>query len=86
MKKPVTVEIKMTRNAQPYTVTIFPVGKGEPYKIKQRYADKRGAKRGALRALDARTWPSLISGRPFYFSGGYLWVTPKGNPIKFVHK
>lgn len=88
-KKQVTVTIKRTKRKeadQPYTVTIHPGGKAEPYTMKQRYADKRGARRGALRSLDARTYPHGFSGRPWYFGGAYLWTTPKGVRIVFEYK
>lgn len=82
--KNVTVTISKGRHkTQPYTFKINGPGHGPDTTNDERYADKRGAKRGALRLLDARTWPSLISGRQWFFTGGYKWVTPKGRDIVF---
>ena len=57
-RAPYVVTIKKGKHAtQPYTVTIDPAGRAEPYKMRQRYADRKGAKRGALRNLRAvKTW------------------------------
>lgn len=68
MRTPVIVTVKKGKHAtQPYTVTIDPPGKAEPYKMRQRYADLKGAKRGALRQLKANktdigTWIAMING------------------------
>lgn len=50
--KPTSVVIKKTGHKdQPYTVTIHPPGKKEPYTIKQRYSRTSTAKLGATRHL-----------------------------------
>ena len=83
--KPVIVTLKKGRHkSQPWTFVINGPGNAPNTTNDERYADRRGAKRGALRFLDARTWPSLISGREWFFNGSYKWVTPKGREIKFV--
>ena len=67
-KAPIVVTIKRGKHAtQPFTVTIDPAGRAEPYKMRQRYADRKGAKRGALRQLKANrsdigTWSAIING------------------------
>ena len=85
--KPVIVTITKTRHkSQPYKFSIDGPGYQPNTTNDERYVDARGARRGALRLLDARTYPALTSGRSWYFNGGYLWVTPKARPIKFVNK
>lgn len=67
-KAPVVVTIKRGKHAtQPFTVTIDPAGRAEPYRMSQRYAYRKGAKRGALRQLKANrsdigTWFAIING------------------------
>lgn len=87
-KKQVTVTIKRTKRKeadQPWVATIHPGGKAEPYTMKQRYADKKGAKKGALRNLKAVNKLGDAFNRqtrPFDF----VWFTPKGTIIVFEYK
>lgn len=86
MKKPVLVTITKTKHkTQPYVLSIDKPGKGPDLTNRERYADKRGARRGALRALDARTYPRLYSGKPWFFNSDHSWVTPEGRAIKFKY-
>jgi hypothetical protein len=88
MKKPVLVTITKTGDkTQPFTLSIDKPGDANYHPTCETYADKRGARRGALRALDALCFAKLESGRSFYYNGSIfrLWVTPEGSGIKFKY-
>ncbi|HNR56186.1 MAG TPA: hypothetical protein PKJ19_13530 [Flavobacteriales bacterium] len=85
--KPVIVTIHKTRHkSQPYKFSIDGPGYQPNTTNDERYTEAKSARRGALRLLDARTYPALTSGRSWGFTGGYLWVTPKGRKIVFKSK
>ena len=89
-KKPVIVTLKESgHKSQPWTFTIDMPGNNPLTKNSERYTTKGSARRAALGLLDAHTVPSVpkqtgFPGRPWRYSGGYAWQTPKGARIEFV--
>lgn len=84
-KRPVVVTITKTNyEDQPWKFAIDDTGPGPHVTVKGRYADRKGAKKGALRKLKAVTALGDSfnqKARPFDFA----WFTPKGNPIVFKY-
>lgn len=73
--KTITVTLSEGKHAtQPWTVTIDRPGKAEPYRMKQRYCDRRSAHRGACRNLKA----GRVFDVPGWWSDGAL--------LKFITK
>jgi hypothetical protein len=78
--KPTIVHIKKTKHAtQPFTVTIHPPGKKEPYKMTERYSRLDAAKRGAIRHLGGYRHRYSNGGK--YRTVGYK--LQNGAPIEF---
>ena len=81
-KKPVVVTIKKTRHkTQPYTFVVDD-GRGPDLTVRERYTRSNGAKRGALRALNASAQPSysMTTGKNVLF-----YFTADGRNITFVN-
>lgn len=77
-KKPVLVTITKTRHkSQPWTFVYDEPGNGPLSTVRGRYADKKGAVRGALRKLKAQDFRSVP-----HWNGYYGFFTPKGHSIK----
>ena len=82
---PYVIHIWKTKHkSQPYTVTIDPPGRAEPYKMKQRYSEPKAARRGALRALKAVTHGFKEPVNKVTAHLRFVWEAPDGKFIRFA--